>query len=207
MTNDFMLFALYLVVLMILAWPLGKYMAKVFMLDKTAFDPLFRPIEKLIYRLSGVNPEQEMTWKHYAVAVVAFNMLGAVMVFLIEVTQGLLPWNPEGLIKVAPWHLALNTAVSFMTNTNWQAYTGETTMSYFTQMTALTVQNFLSAATGLAVAVALIRGLTRKKVDTIGNFWVDLVRSIVWVLLPICLIYGLMLVQQVPSKIFSTTLQ
>lgn len=196
MIQDLILFALYVAALLILAWPLGRYMAKVFSLEKTVFDPVFEPVAKAIYRLSGVNASQEMNWRQYAVAVVLFNLFGMVLVYLIEVAQGVLPFNPEGLEGVAPWHLALNTAVSFMTNTNWQAYGGESTMSYFTQMTALTVQNFLSAATGLAVAIALIRGLTRKSATTIGNFWVDLVRSTVWVLLPICIIYGLFLVQQ-----------
>lgn len=196
MTQDLALFALYLAVLLILAWPLGRYMAKVFTLEKTVFDPVFEPVAKAIYRLSGVDASQEMNWRQYAAAVVLFNLFGMVLVYLIEVAQGMLPFNPEGLEGVAPWHLALNTAVSFMTNTNWQAYGGESTMSYFTQMAALTVQNFFSAATGLAVAIALIRGLTRKSATTIGNFWVDLVRSTVWVLLPICIIYGLLLVQQ-----------
>lgn len=196
MAQDLTLFALYLAVLLLAAWPLGKYMARVFSQEKTFLDPALRPLEKIIYRLTGVDASREMTWKHYAVAVLAFNIAGAAAVFLIQIVQGYLPLNPEAMNKVDPWHLAFNTAISFMTNTNWQAYSGESTMSYFTQMTALTVQNFLSAATGLAVAMAFIRGLTRRTAGTIGNFWVDLVRATVWVLLPICLIYGLVLVQQ-----------
>ena len=196
MTMDLMVFALFLAVLLLLAWPLGKYMVKVFALEKTMFDSLLCPVEKLIYRLTGVNPEEEMTWRQYVVALVIFNVLGAVAVYLIEISQGLLPWNPEKLTGVNPWDLAFNTAISFMTNTNWQAYTPETTMSYFTQMAALTVQNFKSAATGMVVAVALMRGLTRKTAKTIGNFWVDMVRSVLWILLPLSIVFGLVLVQQ-----------
>ena len=196
MLQELTLFAVYLAVLLILAWPLGNYIARVFSFERTAFDPVFHPLEKLIYRLGGIDAAQEMNWRNYAVAVIAFNGFGLLFVYLIQVFQGSLPFNPEGMEGVASWHLALNTAVSFMTNTNWQAYAGESTMSYFTQMMALTVQNFLSAATGLAVAVALIRGLTRKQTDRIGNFWVDMVRGVVWVLLPLSVIFSLLLVQQ-----------
>lgn len=196
MMTDLMMYALYLVVLLLLAWPLGKYMTKVFTMEKTKFDPVFQPVERFIYRLAGVNPEQEMDWRQYAVALVLFNIAGAAVVFLIEIAQRMLAWNPAGMTGVSPWHLAFNTAVSFMTNTNWQAYSGESTMSYFTQMTALTVQNFVSAAVGMAVAVALIRGLTRKTVSTIGNFWVDLVRGIFRILLPLSIVFTLLLVQQ-----------
>ncbi len=196
MTNDLMMFILYLIVLLALAWPLGKFMAKVFTGEKTIFDFVFNPTAKLIYRLTGTKETEEMNWKQYAVALLLFNFLGMIMVYLIQILQGILPFNPEKLPGVDPWHLALNTAVSFMTNTNWQAYTPETTMSYFTQMTVLTVQNFLSAATGLTVAIALIRGLTRKTAETIGNFWVDMVRSVLWVLLPLSIIFTLILVQQ-----------
>lgn len=196
MITDFILFFVYLAVLLILAWPLGRYMASVFSLKSTWFDPLFRPIEKMIYRLTGIDSIAEMSWREYAGNLVWFNLLGLAAVYLIQSLQGLLPFNPENMDGVAPWHVALNTAVSFMTNTNWQAYSGEGAMSYFTQMTALTVQNFTSAATGLAVAVALIRGLTRKTAAGIGNFWVDLVRSILWILLPISIIFTIVLVQQ-----------
>jgi K+-transporting ATPase ATPase A chain len=196
MTNDLIMYALYLVVLLLLALPLGKYMAKVFSQEKTIFDFAFKPIEKVIYRITGVKETEEMNWKQYAVTLFIFNMLGMILVFLIQVWQDILPFNPEQLAGVDPWHLAFNTAVSFMTNTNWQSYSPETTMSYFTQMTVLTVQNFLSAATGLTVAVALIRGLTRKNAKTIGNFWVDMVRSVVWVLLPLAICFSIILVEQ-----------
>ena len=190
------LFAVYLTVLLLLAWPLGRYMADVFFSERVVGDSLFSPLEKLIYRLSGVNAAQEMDWRKYAAALVGFNVLGLLLAYLIQVFQGNLPFNPEGLSGVSPWHLAFNTAVSFMTNTNWQAYAGESTMSYLTQMLALTVQNFLSAATGLSVAMALIRGLTRKQTDRIGNFWLDLVRGSVRVLLPLSFVFSLLLVQQ-----------
>ncbi|MDR3560955.1 MAG: potassium-transporting ATPase subunit KdpA [Negativicutes bacterium] len=196
MLNDVLLFGFYLGILLIIAWPLSKYMTKVFTLEKTLVDPLFRPVEKLIYRVCGVNPDQEMNWKQYATALVLINLLGAAAVYLVEAAQGMLPWNPENLPGVSTWDLAFNTAISFMTNTNWQAYTPETTMSYFTQMGALTVQNFKSAATGIAVAVALIRGLTRKQASTIGNFWVDMVRGVLWILLPLSIIFTVVLVQQ-----------
>lgn len=196
MTTDIILFIVFLAVLIILAWPLGSYMANVFSLKQTMFDRLFTPIEKIIYRLTGVNDMAEMNWKEYAVNLVFFNLFGMAAVFVIQLLQDYLPFNPENMAAVAPWHVAFNTAVSFMTNTNWQAYGGEATMSYFTQMAALTVQNFVSAATGLAVAVALIRGLTRKTTDKIGNFWVDLVRGTVRVLLPLSIVFALFLVQQ-----------
>ncbi|SMC32852.1 potassium-transporting ATPase subunit KdpA [Sporomusa malonica] len=196
MTTDIVLFIVFLAVLIILAWPLGNYMANVFSLKQTMFDRLFAPIEKIIYRMAGLNDMAEMNWKEYAINLVFFNLFGMTAVYLIQLLQGYLPFNPENMASVAPWHVAFNTAVSFMTNTNWQAYGGESTMSYFTQMAALTVQNFVSAATGLAVAVALIRGLTRKTTDEIGNFWVDLVRGIVRVLMPLSIIVALMLVQQ-----------
>lgn len=196
MMADIVLFGLFLMVVLLLAWPLGKYMAKVFTMEKTFLDPVFQPLERLIYRLAGINPEQEMNWRQYAGALLMFNVLGVILVYLIQVLQGVLFWNPAELSGVTPWHLAFNTAVSFMTNTNWQSYGGESTMSYFTQMTALTVQNFVSAAVGVAVAMALIRGLTRKTVSTIGNFWVDLVRSTFRVLLPLSIVFTLIFVQQ-----------
>ena len=196
MISDLILFIVFLATLIILALPLGKYMASVFMGEKLWIDALFRPVEKTVYRLTGVDETKEMTWKEYALNLLTFNLFGIAAVYLIQVLQQFLPYNPENLPNVAPWHLAFNTAVSFVTNTNWQAYAGENTMSYFTQMTALTVQNFLSAAVGIAVAVAFIRGLTRKTTEFIGNFWVDLVRSIVWVLLPLSIVFGVILVQQ-----------
>lgn len=196
MTNDIMMSIFYIVVLLLLALPLGKYMARVFSQEKTLFDFMFKPIEKVIYRITGVKQTEEMSWKQYAAALIIFNLFGMILVFLIQVWQDVLPFNPEQLAGVDPWHLAFNTAVSFMTNTNWQSYSPEATMSYFTQMTVLTVQNFLSAATGLAVAVALIRGLTRKNAKTIGNFWVDMVRSVIWILLPLSIFFSVVLVEQ-----------
>ncbi|SDE44260.1 potassium-transporting ATPase subunit KdpA [Sporomusa acidovorans] len=196
MASDLTLFGLFFAVLFGLAWPLGRYMAKVFNLEKTVFDPVLRPIEKILYRITGVDDSTEMNWQRYAGAVIWFNLLGMALVFIIQMLQDKLPLNPENLAAVAPWHVAFNTAVSFMTNTNWQAYGGETTMSYFTQMAALTVQNFLSAATGLAVAIAFIRGLTRKTTQLIGNFWVDLTRSVIYILLPISILFSVVLVQQ-----------
>jgi K+-transporting ATPase ATPase A chain len=196
MSNDLILFAAYLVSLLLLAYPLGQYMARLFTGERTWADTLLCPGEKLIYRVAGVDAKREMDWKQYALNLIAFNLLGIVAVFLIQLLQAALPFNPENLSAVDSWPLAFNTAVSFVTNTNWQAYAGENTMSYFTQMAALTVQNFLSAATGLAVAVAFIRGLSRKTTDTIGNFWVDLVRSVVWVLLPLSVVFTVILVHQ-----------
>ncbi len=204
MRNDLILFALFFVVLFAMAWPLGKYMTRVFNSEKTYLDGLFHPLEKGLYRLTNIDTSKEMTWKQYASGVIWFNLLGAVFVFVIELLQDQLPFNPENLPAVTSWHLAFNTAVSFMTNTNWQAYSGETTMSYFTQMVALTVQNFLSAATGLAVAVAFIRGITRKTTNVIGNFWFDVVRSVVYILLPLSILFSVVLVQQgVPQTLTS----
>ncbi|SDF13562.1 potassium-transporting ATPase subunit KdpA [Sporolituus thermophilus] len=196
MISDLALFGTYLAALLVLAWPLSIYMKKVFAHEKTVFDPVFRPIEQGIYRLSGIDATQEMNWRQYAASLIVFNLMGLLAVYLIQVFQDVLPFNPERIAGVSPWHLALNTAVSFMTNTNWQAYSGETTMSYFTQMAALSVQNFLSAATGLAVAMALIRGLTCKTAGNIGNFWSDVVRCTVWILLPLSILFALVLVQQ-----------
>lgn len=195
METDLILFVLFIVVLVGLGLPLGKYMHKVFTGQKTILDPMLIPLENFIYRLTAVNKQEEMSWKRYAWAVFVFNMFGLAALFLIQLLQGLLPFNPQRLTGVAP-DLAWNTAVSFMTNTNWQAYAGETTVSYFTQMAGLTVQNFVSAATGLAVAIALMRGITRKTSQTIGNFWVDLVKGTLWVFLPLSIVLTLVFVQQ-----------
>lgn len=195
MITDFSMFGLFLVLLLAGSYPLGKYMAKVYTGQKTFLDRVLQPIAKVIYRLGGVDETQEMNWRQYAGAVVIFNLVGMLLVFLLQIFQDLLPWNPAGFPGV-PVDLAFNTAVSFMTNTNWQSYSGEGTMSYFTQMTALTVQNFLSAATGMAVVVAFIRGLVQKQGKTIGNFGVDMVRSVLWVLLPLSIIVGVVFMQQ-----------
>ncbi len=192
----------YLVVLVALVKPLGAYMAHVLEGGRVyegrslfGLDRVLGPVERLIYRLSRVRPEAEMAWPAYALAMLLFNAAGFLFVYALQRFQGWLPANPESLAGVAP-HLAFNTAVSFATNTNWQSYGGETTMSYLTQMAGLTVQNFVSAAAGMATLVALIRGLVRKSAATIGNFWVDLTRSTLYILLPLSLILAVALVSQ-----------
>ena len=187
--------AILLGTLLALAVPLGAFMARLFEGRRTFLHPVLGPLERFVYRVSGIDPEAEMAWTAYAGAMLAFSGAGWLLAFLIQRLQGLLPLNPQSLGAVDPL-LAFNTAVSFVTNTNWQAYAGEATMSYLTQMAALTVQNFVSAASGIAVAVALIRGLTRRSAATIGNFWVDLVRATIYVLLPLALVLALALVSQ-----------
>jgi len=186
---------LYLVVLLILVKPLGAYMARVYQGQDVLLDSLMRPFERLLYRLAGVQPEKEMDWKTYGLVLLLFNLLGLLVVFGLQRIQHLLPFNPQGLGPVAP-DLAFNTAASFATNTNWQSYGGETTLSYLTQMLGLTVQNFVSAASGMAVLVALIRGIVRRTASTIGNFWVDLTRSTLYILLPLSFLLALALVSQ-----------
>ncbi|MCC5466587.1 potassium-transporting ATPase subunit KdpA [Pelosinus baikalensis] len=195
MITDVLLFIVFFALLLLMAWPLGRYMAKVYSGESTVFDKIFLPVANMLYRLAGIDAAQEMNWRQYAGGLLIFNILGMAAVVAIQELQAILPWNPEGLAAV-PFDLAFNTAASFMTNTNWQAYSGETTMSYFTQMAALTVQNFLSAATGMAVAVALVRGLTRKNTKHIGNFWSDMVRSIFWILLPLSIVVSMVFMQQ-----------
>ncbi|MEW5874101.1 MAG: potassium-transporting ATPase subunit KdpA [Candidatus Zixiibacteriota bacterium] len=175
--------------------PLGRFMARVFQGERTWLSPLVGPVERLTYRAGGVNPAEEMSWKRYAGALLLFNLLGFLVVFGLQMLQKFLPLNPQGLANVS-WHSAFNTAVSFMTNTNWQGYAGETTMSYLTQMAGLTVQNFVSAATGMAVALALIRGITRRSMATIGNFWADMVRTTLYILLPLAVVWTLVLISQ-----------
>jgi K+-transporting ATPase ATPase A chain len=186
---------LYFSLLLLLIKPLGGFMARVYEGERTLLDPLLRPVEKLIYRASGVHAEDEMDWRTYGTAMLVFNALGVLVVYALLRLQGALPLNPQGLRAVAP-DLAFNTAVSFATNTNWQSYRGETTLSYLSQMLGLAVQNFLSAATGMAVLVALVRGLARRSARTIGNFWVDLTRSALYILLPLSLMLALVLVSQ-----------
>jgi len=185
--NNIVQCTLYFIVLIALGIPLGAYMARVYEGEAKIAQRLLGPIERLFYRLSGVRPEQEMNWKQYAGAVLLFNLAGVIVVYLLQRVQGHLPLNPAGLGAVAP-ELSFNTATSFATNTNWQAYGGETTLSYFTQMAALTVQNFVSAAAGMAVLVALIRGFARHTTQQIGNFWVDLTKSTLYVLIPLSLV-------------------
>ena len=193
--NNLLQFGLYLVVLLALARPLGIYMAAVYEGRPTFLSPVFKPVESLIYRLCGVRAEEEMGWKAYAVAFMVFNLLGALVVYALQRLQDLLPLNPQKLGAVSP-DSSFNTAISFATNTNWQGYGGETTMSYLTQMLGLTVQNFVSAAVGMAVLVALARGFKRRQSPYIGNFWVDTTRSVLYVLLPLSLIVALVLVSQ-----------
>jgi len=174
---------------------LGIYMSKVFCGQSTFLHPFLRPLENLSYRWSGVNPHQEMGWKKYLKALLMFNLLGFLTLFLLQEIQQFLPFNPQHFGAV-PWDLAFNTAISFVTNTNWQAYSGETTLSYATQMWGLNVQNFLSAATGNAALLALVRGISKKTSETIGNFWVDLVRMVVYILIPLTFILSLILISQ-----------
>ena len=192
----------YIVVLLALAKPLGSFMARVYQGQPTFLDRVLGPVERLLYRLIGVKPEEEMNWKVYAVAVMLFNGLGLVTVYGLQRLQAFLPLNPQAFGAVSP-DSSWNTAVSFATNTNWQGYGGETTMSYLTQMAALTVQNFVSAATGMAVLVALIRGIARHTTRDIGNFWVDLTRSTLYILMPLALVLALALVSQGVVQTFS----
>jgi len=182
-------------ILIIVAFPMGEYMAKVFGGGKIFLTPVVAPVERFLYRLFAIDPNEEMSWKTYALALVLFNVTGIVVLFFLQLIQGLLPFNPQKFGAVR-WDTALNTAVSFGTNTNWQAYSGEQTMSYLTQMLGLTVQNFTSAAIGIAAVIAVIRGFIRKSAAAIGNFWVDLIRCVVYVLLPLVVILSLILVSQ-----------
>jgi K+-transporting ATPase ATPase A chain len=185
--------------------PLGLYMARVFAGERTMLDPVLRPLERIVYRLCGIHPEAEETWVEYAVSMLLFSMAGMLVLYALERLQYFLPLNPQQFGAVAP-DLAFNTAASFTTNTNWQAYGGESTMSYFTQMAGLAFHNFVSAAAGIAVAIAVIRGFVRRSAKTIGNFWVDLTRAILWVLLPISIVGALVLVWQgVPQNFSSYT--
>jgi potassium-transporting ATPase potassium-binding subunit len=194
-TNGWLQFVVFFAVLLLLMRPLGLYIARVLEGQKTFLDPLLRPIERLLYRVCGIQADQEMSWQQYSIAMLVFSFVSLLLTYVIERAQALLPWNPQHLAGVAP-ALAFNTAVSFTTNTNWQSYTPETTMSYFTQMAGLAYHNFLSAAIGIAVAVALVRGIVRRQSTTIGNFWVDTTRAILWILLPICLLVAPILIGQ-----------
>jgi K+-transporting ATPase ATPase A chain len=185
----------FLGVLFALTPVIGGYMAKVFTRQRTWLDPVMCPLERLVYRTTGVNESHEMRWMEYAMALLLFSVVSLLVLYFMQRLQGLLPFNPQGFGGVAP-DLAFNTAVSFTTNTNWQAYGGETTMSYFTQMAGLAYHNFVSAAVGISVAIAFIRGIAQQEKDTIGNFWVDMVRATLWVLLPIAVVGALFLVSQ-----------
>ena len=193
--NGWFQIGLYLAVVLVITKPMGVFLVRVFERERTFLDPVLRPIERLIYRLSGIDESAEMRWTQYGAAMLIFSGVSMILLYLIERLQAWLPWNPERLANVSQ-DLALNTAASFTTNTSWQAYTPETTMSYLTQMAGLAYHNFASAAVGIALAVAFIRGISRRESKTIGNFWVDLTRCFLWVLLPFSLVGSLGLISQ-----------
>ncbi len=193
--NGWFQIGLFLAVVLLITKPVGIYLARVFSSEKTILDPVMRPFERLIYRLTGVDASREMRWKEYAIAMLLFSGVSMALLYLIQRVQVWLPWNPQHLANV-PTDLAFNTAASFTTNTNWQAYIPETTMSYLTQMAGLAYHNFASAAAGIVMAIAVIRGIARREMETIGNFWVDLTRCFLWVLLPACLVISLAFVSQ-----------
>ena len=195
--NGWFQILLFFAVLLAVTKPLGVFMTRVFSGEKTFLDPVLRPIERLIYRCCGIDDTREMDWKEYAISMLLFSVVSMLVLYLIERVQGLkfMPWNPQHLAGVGP-DLAFNTAASFTTNTNWQNYGGESTMSYFTQMAGLAYHNFASAGVGIALAIAVIRGIARKESKTIGNFWVDFTRCMLWVLLPACLVIAMVFVSQ-----------
>lgn len=201
-SNDILQLILYFGVLLLLAKPLGVYMARVYEGRPSGLDRALGPVERLFYRMCGIKPDEEMSWKKYAGAVLIFSAAGFFFLYFLQRAQDWLPLNPQKLPAVSP-DSSFNTAVSFVTNTNWQGYGGETTMSYLTQMAGLGVQNFVSAAAGMAVLIALIRGFKRNSADTIGNFWVDLTRSTLYILLPLSLIWSLLLASQGVVQTFS----
>jgi K+-transporting ATPase ATPase A chain len=193
--NGWAQIALFLLAVLAVTKPLGRFMTRVFAGERTFLDPVLRPLERLIYRLTGVDETREMRWTEYGAAMLLFSVVSMLLLYFVLRVQQWLPWNPQAFPAVPP-DLAFNTAASFTTNTNWQAYSGETTMSYLTQMTGLAYHNFVSAATGIALAVAFIRGVTRRESKTLGNFWVDLTRAALWVLVPFCVLGSLLLVSQ-----------
>ena len=186
-TNGWIQILVFLALILAITKPLGVFMARVFSGERTFLDPLLRPIERLLYRVTGVDEKREMRWTEYAVTMLLFSGASMLLLYVIERVQQFLPWNPQKFGPLAQ-ALAFNTAASFTTNTNWQNYSGEATMSYLTQMAGLAYHNFTSAAVGIALAVAFIRGIARTEKDTIGNFWVDMTRSTLWVLLPACIV-------------------
>jgi len=202
--DNFIQMTIYLLALLLMVKPLGTYMAYVYEGKSVGLNVWLGGLERWMYRLCAVKPEQGMNWKEYATALMVFNILGILVVYAIERLQTFLPLNPMAMAAVSP-DSSFNTAVSFATNTNWQGYGGESTMSYLSQMMALTVQNFLSAATGMAVLVALIRGFVQKQTNTIGNFWVDMVRSVLYILLPLSIIFALVLVSQGVPQTFNAS--
>jgi len=195
-TNGWMQIAVFLAVILAITKPLGVYMARVFSRERTFLDPVARPVERLLYRVTGVDEKHEMRWTEYAVTMLLFSGASMLLLYLLERVQQALPWWNTQKFAGVPSTLAFNTAASFTTNTNWQNYSGEAVMSYFTQMAGLAYHNFASAAVGIALAIAFIRGISRTEKETIGNFWVDMTRSTLWVLLPACIVYALILVSQ-----------
>jgi potassium-transporting ATPase potassium-binding subunit len=194
-TNGWIQIFVFLALILAITKPLGVFMARAFSGERTFLDPALRPIERLLYRVTGVDEKHEMRWTEYAFAMLLFSGASMLLLYLIERVQQFLPWNPQKFGAVAQ-ALAFNTAASFTTNTNWQNYSGESAMSYLTQMAGLAYHNFTSAAVGIALAIAFVRGIARKERETIGNFWVDMTRSTLWVLLPACIVYALLLVSQ-----------
>jgi K+-transporting ATPase ATPase A chain len=203
--NGWLQISVYFFVLVLLVKPLGLYMARVYQGERTVLSPVLGPIEHLIYRLAGIEPADEMDWKIYTIALLLFSIVGIIFLYLLQQLQGFLPLNPTNRPAVAP-DLALNTATSFVTNTNWQNYAGETTLSYLTQMLGLTVQNFVSAGAGMAILIAFIRGFTRHNTRLLGNFWVDLTRGTLYILLPLSIIIALILVSQGVVQTFSPSI-
>jgi K+-transporting ATPase ATPase A chain len=193
--NGWLQILLFFALVLVVTKPLGAYMARVYQGERTWLDFVLRPLERLIYRATGVDERHEMRWTEYAASLLLFSLVSMLLLYLLQRLQSVLPFNPQGFGAVPP-DLAFNTAASFTTNTNWQAYSGEATMSYLVQMAGLAYQNFVSAAVGMAVAVAFIRGIARRESETIGNFWVDLVRGLLWILLPISFVFALVLVSQ-----------
>jgi len=194
--NGWLQILFFLLLVLAVTKPMGIFMKRVFNREKTFMDPVLRPVERLLYRVTGVDESHEMRWTEYAAAMLLFSLVSMLVLYLMQRLQGYLPFNPQKFGGVMPEHVAFNTAASFTTNTNWQSYSGESTMSYFTQMAGLAYHNFVSAATGIALAIAFIRGIARRQMQTIGNFWVDLVRCSLWVLLPFCIVGALVLVSQ-----------
>src|SRR5438309_2857214 len=194
--NGWLQILFFLALILAVTKPMGIFMAHVFSRQRTFMDPVLRPMERLLYRVTGVDEDHEMQWTEYAISMLLFSVVSMIVLYAMERLQGYLPFNPQKLGAVNPSALAFNTAASFTTNTNWQNYGGETTMSYLTQMAGLAYHNFMSAAVGIVLAIAFICGIARRQMETIGNLWVDLVRCNLWILLPACILGALVLVSQ-----------
>lgn len=193
--NGWLQILIFFLIILAVTKPLGVFMTRLFTGERTFMHPALRPIERLLYRLTGVDETREMRWTEYAISVVLFSIVSMLLTYLIQRLQGVLPLNPQELANIEP-SSAFNTAASFTTNTNWQSYVGETTMSYLSQMAGLAYHNFVSAATGIAIAIAFVRGIARRETETIGNFWVDFGRANLYLLLPFCIVGALLLVSQ-----------